>query len=377
MNKLQIEYKINKFSALVLLFQIILIVIIVNDYFGNDNPIREQNNIIKAIEQINPCVVGIDVKQIKKKQTIWNPFFDSYLNTYKVDNLGSGVIISSDGYVITNSHVVEDALDITVTLVGGKKYNGEIVGIDHLTDLALIKIKGDNFSSANLGNSDNLIVGELVFALGNPLGLFSISNQPTATAGIISGADIDFGLKDQGYVYQDMIQTDAAINRGNSGGPLINLKGEVIGINTFIMTDSDYISGSIGIGFSIPINRVREVIEDIKEYGEVKRNYTTGIHVQPIDKFIMKYLRLKDQKGVLIRDVEKYSPGYKTGLKVGDIILKVQNRNIKSAKDITKIIDEGFHKVGDIINLIILRNNEELEFELELGDPKKIIKEFN
>ena len=374
MNKLQTIYN-NKFLFILLGLQIILIFIVVNN--NSDNYlVKDQHTLIGAIKKINPCVVGINVKQIKKKQTIWNPFFDSYLNTYKVDNLGSGVIISSDGYVITNSHVVENATDITITLVGGKRYEGEIIGIDHLTDLALIKINDDSLSYAKLGDSNNLIVGESVFALGNPLGLFSVSNQPTATAGIISGVDIDFGLKDQGYVYQDMIQTDAAINRGNSGGPLVNLSGEVIGINTFIMTDSDYTSGSIGIGFSIPINRVKEVIQDIKKYGEVKRNYTTGIHVQPIDKFIMKYLRLKDEQGVLIRDVKRYSTGNSAGLKVGDIILKVQDKNIKSAKDITKIIDEGFHKVGDIIKLVIFRNNEKLEIELELGDPGQDSKGF-
>jgi len=359
--------QLNKFLFLLLFIQGILFFIISKNYYF----LKNQNNIVEAIDDVKPCVVGINVKQIKRDNNIWNPFFDSYLNTHKVDNLGSGVIVSDDGYVITNSHVVENALDITVTLVGGKRYTGVIVGIDHLTDLALIKIDDNNLTYAKLGDSDALIVGQSVFALGNPLGLFSVSDQPTATAGIISGIDIDFGLKDHGYVYQDMIQTDAAINRGNSGGPLVNLSGEVVGINTFIMTDSDYASGSIGIGFAIPIKRVNEIIEDIKEYGKVKRNYTTGIHVQPIDKFIMKYLRLKSQKGVLIRDVEKYSPGDKSGLKVGDIILKVQNKNINSAKDITKIIDEGFHKVGDIIKLIVLRNNESFEINLELGDPEQ------
>jgi len=370
--------KENKNWFLFLIFMILVPVsyIILSSYLYNKYSVSNEDRIIKAIESIKSSVVGINVKQVKRKQTAWNPLFDSYLSTYKVDNLGSGVIISPDGYVITNFHVVENATDITVTLVGGKRYEGNIVGIDYLTDLALIKIEGSDLSYATLGESEELIVGESVFALGNPLGLFSVSNQPTATLGIISGVDIDFGLKDQGYVYQDMIQTDAAINRGNSGGPLVNLFGQVIGINTFIMTGSDYASGSIGIGFAIPIDRVKEVIDDIKKYGKVKRNYTTGIHVQPIDKFIVKYLRLKDDKGVLVRDVEKHSPGYKAGLKVGDIILTVQDKDIKTVKDITKIIDEGFHKVGDIIKLLILRNNQKLEFELELGDPEQNNKGF-
>ena len=360
MNKI----KLNLFLFFIIQFAVLFLIY-------KYEPLIKKNNITRAIDKVKPSVVGINVKQIKNKSNVWSPFFDSYLNTYEVDNLGSGVIISPDGYVVTNSHVIKNASEITVTLVGGKRYIGTVVGFDYLTDLALIKIDGDNLLYAESGNSNELIVGESVFALGNPLGLFSVSNQPTATAGIISGIDIDFGLKDHGYVYQDMIQTDAAINRGNSGGPLVNLKGEVIGINTFIMTDSDYASGSIGIGFAIPISRVNEVVNDIKEYGRVKRDYVTGIHVQPIDKFIMKYLRLGSQSGVLIRDVEKYSPGYEAGLKVGDIILKVQGQDVNSAKDITKIIDEGFHKIGDIIKLIVFRNSESIEFDLELGDPER------
>ena len=359
----------NKILLLIIAIQTLFIGIFINN---NSNYIlSNQYNIIESIQKNTPNVVGINIKQIRKREnTIWDPFFGSYLNTYKVDNLGSGLIISSDGYVITNAHVVENAVDITVTLKGGKRYDGTVVGVDNLTDLALLKIDDSNLSYAILGDSNDLVVGETVFALGNPLGLFDVSNKPTATSGIISGTDIDFGLKDQVHVYQDMIQTDAAINSGNSGGPLINIKGEVIGINTFIMTGSDYTSGSIGIGFSIPINRVKDVIKDIKQFGRVKRNYTTGIHVQPVDKFIMKYLRLNSEKGVFIRDVEKYSPGYKSGLKIGDVILKVQNQNINSIDDIMRVIDEGFHKVGDIIKLTVFRSNEINHIDLELGDPK-------
>ena len=367
----------NKILLLIIIIQTVFICIFFNNRLNKDFQYNSSNNIVESIQKISPSVVGINVKQVKKRETtIWNPFFDPYLNTYKVDNLGSGVIISSDGYVITNAHVVENASDITVTLVGGDRYEGSIIGIDNLTDLALIKIEDSNLSYAKLGDSNNLIVGESVFALGNPLGLFNVSNQPTATAGIVSGMDIDFGLKDQGHVYQDMIQTDASINSGNSGGPLVNISGDVIGINTFIMTGSDYVSGSIGIGFSIPINRVKDVIKDIQMYGKVKRNYTTGIHVQPVDKFIMKYLRLDNDNGVLIRDVEKYSPGYDAGLKVSDIIVKVQSQEVNSINDIIRVIDEGFHKVGDIIKLTILRNNMINEIDLELGDPKSKNKGF-
>ena len=290
--------------------------------------------------------------------------FFPYAPIYKVDNLGSGVLVSDDGFVITNAHVIDGAHEIVVTLMGGHRFDGKLVGIDNLTDIAVLKIDGKSLPFAELGDSDSLIVGEWAIALGNPLGLFNVSHQPTATAGIISGFDIDFGLKDEGHVYQDMIQTDASINPGNSGGPLVNSLGEVIGINTFIMTGSNYSSGSIGIGFSIPINRVKDVFEDIKLFGKVERNYNTGIHVQRVDRFIQKYLRLPSEDGVLIRDVEKLSSGERANLKVGDVILYVNNRKVNEPKDIILIIDEGLFKVGDRVTLDVWRDGATFTYRI-------------
>ena len=334
-----------------------------------------QTAITHAIEQISKSVVGINVTQLKKQQV--NPFFDPfwggffpYTRTFKVDNMGSGVLVSPDGYIITNTHVVDNALEIVVTLKGGKSFEAQLVGVDNLTDIALLKIDDNNLPFAVLGDSDGLIVGEWAVALGNPLGLFDVSHQPTATAGIISGVKMDFGLKEAGHVYQDMIQTDAAINPGNSGGPLVNALGEVIGINTFIMTGSNYSSGSIGIGFAIPINRVKEVAEDLKKFGKVERSYTTGVHVQAIDPVMQRYLRLPTSEGVIITDVEKRSSGERAGLQIGDVILKVDDRKINSPKDIIRVIDEGLHKVGDIVILTILRDNQSLNIQLVLEEPK-------
>ena len=244
--------------------------------------------------------------------------------------------------------------------------------LDELTDLALIKIEVENLNAAKLGDSDLLMVGQNIVALGNPLGLFNVSHQPTATSGIISGINVDFGLKNNVYVYQDMIQTDASINPGNSGGPLIDMKGDVIGINTFIMTGSDYQSGSIGIGFAIPINRVKEIISDIIKYGEVKRSYTTGIHIQDVNKFTQQYLRLSDPNGVLITDIEKRSSGELAGLKVGDVILKLDNYKIINGNDVVRAINEGLHKVGDTIKILVWRpsSGQELELDLELEETK-------
>ena len=284
--------------------------------------------------------------------------------------MGTGVLLSPDGYIVTNAHVVDNALEVVVTLPGGKSYDAQVIGVDNPSDIALVKIKDENLPHAQLGDSDNLIVGEWAVAMGNPLGLFDVNHKPTATAGIISGTNMDFGLKEAGHIYQDMIQTDASINPGNSGGPLSNALGEVIGISTFIMTGSNYSSGSIGIGFAIPINRVKEVAEDLKKYGKVERSYTTGIHVQSIDPVIQRYLHLPTAEGVIITDVEKRSSGAKAGLKVGDVIIEVDGKKINSAKDIFRVINEGLHKVGDIITLKILRDNNSIELQLTLEEPK-------
>ena len=334
-----------------------------------------QTAITYAIEQISNSVVGINVTQLKQQQV--NPFFDPfwggffpYTRTFKVDNMGSGVLVSPDGYIITNTHVVDNATEIVVTLRGGKSYEAQLVGMDNLTDIALVKVDDSDLPFANLGNSDELIVGEWAIALGNPLGLFDVNHQPTATAGIISGVKMDFGLKESGHVYQNMIQTDAAINPGNSGGPLVNALGEVIGINTFIMTGSNYSSGSIGIGFAIPINRVKEVAEDLKKFGKVERSYTTGVHVQAIDPVMQRYLRLPTSEGVIITDVEKRSSGERAGLQIGDVILAVDNRKINSPKDIIRVIDEVLHKVGDNVTFTILRESNSIDIQLTLEEPK-------
>ena len=340
--------------------------------------ILRENAITKSIEKISPCVVGINVTKINKHtfDPFFDPFFDNFFRkkerSYKVKKLGSGVIISSDGYIITNSHVIENAVEIVVSAMNNETYDAIIIGNDELTDLALIKINSDKFFEfAPLGNSDELIIGEWLIALGNPLGLFDISSKPVATVGILSGTGLDFGQKESGKVYQNMLQTDASINPGNSGGPLINVLGEVIGINTFIMTNSNYTNGSIGIGFAIPINTVKSIIQELKKYGKIERNFITGLHVQEIDRMMKKTLKIGNKTGVIITNIDSGSSGEKAGLYIGDIILLVNQISIASVADILKVIDEGLHKVGDYINLRILRNNKEMNIELQLESPKK------
>ena len=331
----------------------------------------DEDKIIHSIGAIAPSVVGISVINKNINQTLSWEIKDGIFSPYTkkdsiIKSLGSGLIYSNNGYVITNTHVIQDAADIFVTLSGGKKFKADIVGYDVLTDIALLKVDGYELPVSDLGDDNNLVVGQWVVALGNPLGLFDLSYEPTATIGIISGLNIDFGVKNKEYAYRNMIQTDASINEGNSGGPLINLDGQVIGINTFIMTGSNSNQGSIGIGFSIPINRVKDIVHDLILYGEVKRIYSTGLKVKPMNANVQKYLNVPFSNGTVIVDIEKKSTGMIAGLKIGDIILKVDGIFVNSNEDINTVNRQNFRKAGDQIELEIWRSSKIININLEL-----------
>ena len=251
---------------------------------------------------------------------------------------GSGFVWDESGHIVTNYHVIKNANKITVTLSGGDEFLSEVVGFDETSDIALLKLNGENFPYARMGNSDSLLIGEWVIALGNPFQLFSISNTPSASIGIISANHMDFGRQKSGKVFQDMIQTDAAINPGNSGGPLVNALGEVIGINTFIFTGSNQAQGSVGIGFAIPINSAKKIAKELRLRGEIDRGYSTGLVVQSVTKSIARYLSLPFLNGVIIIEVSKSSPAYLAGLKPGDIILKANGSTIYKPSDIRNLI---------------------------------------
>lgn len=333
--------------------------------------------ITRAIETTVPAVVGIHVTQIKEytagsvfDDPLWSMMFPGQSYRQKVKSMGSGVIISPEGLVVTNAHVVENAIETIVTMTGGEEYKAEMIGIDNLTDIALLKIeRKDIFPFVKLGDSDDIIIGEWVVALGNPFGLFDVNNKPTATLGIISSSDLDFGEQQGGRVYQDMIQTDAAINTGNSGGALVNVLGELIGINTFIFTGGGSSRGSVGVGFAIPVNRVKTIIDELHSKGRIERGFETGLSVQNIDRFLAAYLQLPLTSGIIVTNVEEKSSAERSGMMVGDVILEVNGQTIKNDRDIYRVINEGYLKAGDKLELSIWRNGQKMKRILTLERP--------
>lgn len=335
-----------------------------------------RNAITEAVAEVSPAVVGINVTQIREV-TPWNPFLDDpffrqFLPRYQqvVKSLGSGFIISKDGYIVTNEHVVHNATEVVVTLVTGEHYKARIVGADYVTDLALLKIEaGRELPFARLGNSDEVIIGEWVIALGNPFGLFEINAQPIVTVGVVSAVNQDFGRQVSDRVYQDMIQTDAAVNSGNSGGPLVNILGEVIGVNTWIISASENTGANIGLNFAIPINRVKRVLNDLKRYGEVNRRFWTGLEVENVNPLIARYLGLSTPRGVIVADVKKNSPAARAGVQPGDVILKVNGRPVQTTDDIWAVIEDEDLKPGDTLQLEVLRDGKVVRTYLRLEVP--------
>jgi serine protease Do len=256
-------------------------------------------------------------------------------------SLGSGFLISSDGYVVTNNHVVDRADEVIVKTSDGSEYEAKIIGKDTKLDIALLKIDGEGFSTVTFGDSDKLRVGDWVLAIGNPFGL-----EQTVTAGIVSAKGRVIGMGP----YDDFIQTDASINPGNSGGPLFNLKGEVVGINTAIFSKS---GGNIGIGFAIPINVAKPVIQELKATGHVRRA-RLGIYIAAVDRETKKALNLKNTNGALVRQVEKGSAADKAGIKAGDVIVGIDREPIKRVHDLP--IRVARHKPGDKVRIDLIRN---------------------
>ncbi|MEA3500690.1 MAG: Do family serine endopeptidase [Candidatus Marinimicrobia bacterium] len=319
------------------------------------NDLNDQ--LVDVVEKTKPSIVTITAEKVTKYKNPFSDFSfegfpDGFFNFQLPDNgeirseiLGSGVIVD-ENIILTNNHVVDNVEEIKVKLPDNREFEAEIIGQDKNSDIAVIKINAKNLQIAKLGNSEEARVGEIVLAIGNP---FSRSLNNTITMGIISG----LGRSRIGITkYENFIQTDAAINPGNSGGALVNLKGEVIGINSAILSRS---GGSQGVGFSIPINLAKRVMNDIIDNGRVIRAWI-GVSIQPVTQDIANSVGLKKITGSLVSEVLEDSPAEKAGLKTGDIILKVNNKEITNTSKLQLNISS--RKPGDIIKLSVFRNDK-------------------
>ncbi|HYQ90116.1 MAG TPA: trypsin-like peptidase domain-containing protein [Candidatus Binatia bacterium] len=340
---------------------------------GRDPTASRRTAIVAAAQRVGPSVVTISVVQTREVQTspfaseFFEPFFRDMLPSYRyreqIPSMGSGFIISSKGYVLTNEHVVRGADKITVILADGRSFTGKVLGSHPQYDVAIVKIEGEKLPVAPLGTSSDLMIGEWAIAIGNPFGFLLNDTQPTVTAGVVSATrrDIKSGTAGEG-IYKNMIQTDAAINPGNSGGPLVNVSGEVIGVNTFIFTKS---GGSEGIGFAIPIDAVKRVVDEIIKYGRV-RNVWIGVGTWDITPYLAERLGTKDRNGLYVASVEKGSPADKAGAKVGDIIRKVNGTAVSDVNEAYRALFGA--NVGDTITLTVERDGKMAPLRLTLEE---------
>jgi len=350
------------------------------DSANQDINSSRQNSITRAVKILSPAVVGITVTQVHEyrrrspfstRDPMLREFFPELFKDYRYQqqfsSLGSGFVISSDGFILTNEHVVENAVEVIIAMTNGKKTEAKIVGIDSKSDVALLKIDMNSLQYAKLGNSNDVILGEWAIAAGNPFGLFEINNRATVTVGVISALNRDFGEMN-GRIYQDMIQTDASINHGNSGGPLCNSMGEVIGMNTFIYSDRG--EGSVGIGFAIPINRISRLIDDLKTNREIDRDFWIGIRVKNLDRIIARKMGYDGTDGVVVTYIDRRSPAEKADMKLGDIIIKIGNTPIELDKHITEAIYGDDLRVGDSLDFQVWRDGKILILRLDLESIK-------
>ncbi|MFQ6070059.1 MAG: DegQ family serine endoprotease [Candidatus Aminicenantales bacterium] len=319
---------------------------------------------VRVAEKVGPAVVKIEAERVEKRKVLgfwgepdpfedwWDRFFGlprEREQEFRSRAQGTGFCIDTSGHILTNHHIVENAVKVTVYTPEGEELKGKVIGTDPRTDLALIKVEEKNLPYVELGDSAKLKVGEWVLAIGNPFGL-----EHTVTAGIVSAKGRQLGLGLNVPQYQDFIQTDAAINRGNSGGPLVNLKGEVIGITSNILSPS---GGNIGIGFAIPSNLAKKVVKQLVEKGRVIRGFL-GIIPADINEDMMKMLNLKSKNGAIISEVSPGTPADKAGFKPYDVIVEVNGEPVKNENDLRfKIADL---QPGTKVKIKVIRKGKEI-----------------
>jgi len=345
---------------------IFLSLILIFNFSGISNSQNIPNSFADLAEKLMPSVVNISTTQtvVERSNPFPNfqfppgsPFGDMFKEfgtpqERQSSALGSGFIIDEEGIVVTNNHVIEGAEDIIVQVNGEKKFKAKVIGADPLSDIAVLKIESkEKFLPVKFGDSDKARIGDWVIAIGNPFGLGG-----TVTSGIISARNRSIGLSR----YEDYIQTDASINSGNSGGPLFDMNGDVIGINTAILGRS----GNVGIGFSIPSNSAKIVIDQLIKFGETKRGWL-GVRIQDVTKEIAEVEKLDEPRGALVASVAPNSPSEKAGVKSGDIILEFNGEKIKQMKELPMIVART--EVGKKVKIKIWRNKKEITKTITLG----------
>jgi serine protease Do/serine protease DegQ len=318
------------------------------------------------LERVTPAVVNIATqgRVVQSNPLLQDPFFRRFFDLpdtpreRRTQGLGSGVIVDAEqGYIITNQHVIAEAEQITVTLRDGRRFDASLVGADPDADVAVLKIEAEGLAAVPIGDSDGLRVGDFVVAIGNPFGL-----GQTVTSGIVSAlGHSGLGIES----YEDFIQTDASINPGNSGGALVNLRGELVGINTAILGPS---GGNIGIGFAIPVNMAREIMGQLVEFGEVRRG-RLGVAVQDLTSELATAFGIESNAGAVIAQVEPGSPADRAGLKAGDVVVSVNQRPISGAADMRNVV--GLLRIGASVSLGVVREGRRKTLVAMIAEPEE------
>ncbi len=362
-----------------------ILILFVSSIFAQPDPIQqaiarldEQSKVFASVAyKVTPAVVHVSVtKKVATRDPMQDFFGDEFFRRFFEDNprfrspnpdqegtpqqrgLGSGMIVDATrGYILSNNHVVKDADEVIVKLADRREFKAKVIGADEKTDIAVIQIDAPNLVQAPLGNSDDVMVGQWVLAIGNPFGL-----TQTVTAGIISAK----GRANVGIVeYEDFIQTDAAINPGNSGGPLVNLRGEIIGVNTAIASQT---GGNMGIGFAVPINMARNIMEQLISNGKVRRGWL-GVRLQEVTPEIAQAFKLRQNQGVLISEIIKDSPADRAGLKEGDVIIAFDGSAAITIHQLRNQV--ATTPIGKRIRLEIIRDGRNISLDIVLGDLEK------
>jgi len=342
---------------------------------------ERSNTIVEATRRVSPAVVSVTAirtRDIRTNPELYYRWLQQYyFNPALLDRLGgrpvleytsfgSGLIVSPDGHILTNEHVVRQAERIVITMSDGTRAESTVIGADDIYDIALLKIEAKNLPYAPLGDSDRLSIGEWVIAIGSPFGYLLGDAQPSVTVGVVSALHRDVKSSTETPVFQNMIQTDAAINPGNSGGPLVSSAGEVIGINTFIFTTAE---GNVpGMSFAIPVNTTKMITDELLHYGRVRTTWT-GIRVSGLTPEVARRLGLGVESGLFVEKVEEESPGAQAGIRQGDVIIEVNGAKVGTPEQTVRSVF-GL-RVGDTIEMIINRGGKLQTVKVRLAELPK------